>query len=147
MVGKNEPRGTLDARIPETVGCLHSAFLGVAEILGKLLEKRYVTACEPVNRLPVIAHAEEFRQRSGATERLQETVSVKRYVLKLINKDVVIIGAITAIAESSSLNNCVSEIYGIILPAYLLIALNERDDNAVYGLKVAVSRLAAQLLD
>lgn len=119
----------------------------MAEILGKLLEKRNIASGEPVNRLPVVAHAEEFRQRSCPTERLQESVSVKGYVLKLIHKNVIIIRAMTVVAESGSLNDSISEIYGILLPAHLLIALNKRDDNADYGLTVAVAHFAAQLLN
>ena len=36
----------------------------------------------------------------------------------------------TVIAESGSLNDSISEIYGILLPAHILIAINKRDDNA-----------------
>ena len=115
--------------------------------LGELLEKRNVASCEPVNRLPVVAHAEEFRQRTCPTERLQESVSVKGYVLEFIHKNVIIIRAMTVIAESGSLNDSISEIYGILLPAHLLIALHKRDDNAGYGLTVAAAHFAAQLLN
>ena len=53
----------------------------------------------------------------------------------------------TVIAESGSLNDSISEIYGILLPAHLLIALHKRDDNAGYGLTVAAAHFAAQLLN